>query len=258
MHYEVTGSGRPVVLLHAGIADGRMWEPQWRSYAARYRLLRCDLAGFGHTPIEQGPLQYARDVAAMLDDVGITHAALIGCSMGGRVALEVAVARPELVSALVLVAAGLPGHDWSEEIRASWAAEEAAIERGDLDAATELDVRLWVDGPRRTPGDVDPEVRLAVAEMQRRALELQVPHWATVDEELLAPDLPERLSEIEAPTLVLVGEEDVDDMQAIARRLAAEIPGAQHATIPGSAHLPSLEVPEAFDALVLGFLGDVL
>ena len=82
-------------------------------------------------------------------------------------------ARPELVSALVLVAPGLPGHEWSEELRAQWAEEEAAFESGDLDAAVEVSLRTWVDGPRRSPDEVDPEVRARVGEMQRRAYELQ-------------------------------------------------------------------------------------
>jgi 3-oxoadipate enol-lactonase len=258
MHHEVTGAGPPVVLLHQGIADSRVWEPQWVSFADRYRLLRCDLAGFGRSPIDRLPLRHASDVAALLDELGIASAGVVAGSMGGRVALELAVARPELVGALVLVAAGLPGFDWSEAVRAYWEAEDEAVTRGDLDTATELNLRLWVDGPRRSTADVDPQVRALVGEMQRHALEVQAPHWETLDEELLAPDVATRLGEIRAPTLVLVGEEDVGDMQALADRFTTEIPGARRATIAGAAHVPNLEQPAAFDALVLGFLAEVL
>ncbi len=94
--------------------------------------------------------------------------------------------------------------------------------------------------------------------MQRRALELQVPHWEEADEELLVPDVADRLAEVRAPTLVVVGEEDFDEMQAIGRKLAAEIPDARLETIPGAAHIPSLERPELFDPLVLGFLAEAL
>jgi pimeloyl-ACP methyl ester carboxylesterase len=254
LFHEVTGAGPPVVLLHEGIADSRMWEPQWTSFAARYRLLRCDLPGFGRTPIESLPVTHARDVAGLLDELGISSAAIVGASLGGRVALELAVARPDLVSKLVLEDAGLPGLDWSEAVRAYGAAEDEAVARGDLEAAIELNLRMWVDGPRRMAADVDPRVREAVAEMQRCALELQAPHWERLDEDLLVPDIAERLGEVQAPTLVLVGEEDVDDMQALARRFATEIPSARLATIPGAAHLPNLEQPAVFDALVLGFL----
>ena len=258
MYYELQGSGPPIVLIHEAIADSRMWEPQWSSFAVRYRLLRLDLAGFGRTPIERLPVTHARDVEGLLDELEISAAGVVGASLGGRVALELAVARPDLVQALVLVDAGLPGFDWSETVRAYSAAEDAAVSAGDLAAATEVNLRIWVDGPRRTAEDVDPGVRAAVAEMQRAALELQVPHWDELDEDLLVPYVAERLHEVEAPTLVLVGEEDVDDMQLLAQRFAAEIPRARLAKIPGAAHVPSLEQPAAFDELVLGFLADNL
>jgi 3-oxoadipate enol-lactonase len=258
LHHELGGSGSDlVVFLHEGIADSRMWDPQWRSFAARFRLLRCDLAGFGRTPIERLPLSHARDVAGLLDGLGISGAAVVGASVGGRIALELAVARPELVRALVLEDAALPGLDWSQTVRDYGEAEEEAVRRGDLDAATELNLRMWVDGPRRAPADVDPGVRSAVAEMQRRALELQAPHLESLDEELLVPDVAGRLGEVQAPTLVLVGEEDVEDMQAVARRLAAEIPHARLETIAGAAHLPNLEQPAVFNELVLAFLSEV-
>src|SRR3954447_10310876 len=236
-----------------------MWEPQWRSFADRYCLVRVDLAGFGQTPIERLPLTHASDVLALLDELGIEEAAVVGGSMGGRVSLELAVARPHLVKALVVMDSGLPsGIEWSEGMREQWAAENAAVERGDLDAAVEITLRMWVDGPRRQPSDVDPRVREAVAEMQRRALELQAPYWEEGDEELLVPDVADRLAEVGAPALVVVGEEDLDEVHTIGRKLAAEIPDARLETIPGAAHIPSLERPELFDPLVLEFLESAL
>jgi 3-oxoadipate enol-lactonase len=258
LSHELAGSGAPVVFLHEGIADSRMWDPQWTSFAQRYRLVRCDLAGFGRTPIERVPLTHARDVAELLGELRTARAGLIGCSLGGRVALELAVAHPELVRALVLCGAGLPDFEWSDAVRTYGAAEDEAVARGDLDAATELNMRMWVDGPRRSPEDVDPGVRAAMAEMQRHALELQGPRWSELDEDLLVPDVAARLGEVRAPTLVLVGEEDVEDMHRIADTLAASIPDARRATIPGAAHVPNLEQPAAFDALVLEFLADAL
>jgi pimeloyl-ACP methyl ester carboxylesterase len=165
----------------------------------------------------------------------------------------VALARPELVSVLVLVAPGLPGHEWSEQLRAQWAAEEAAFESGDLDAAVEVSLRTWVDGPRRSPDQVDPEVRARVGEMQLRAYELQR-DLTEDEEELLVEDLLHRLGEVRVPTLVVVGEEDQPDMHAIAQRLEREIPGARLATIAATAHVPSMERPREFEALVLPFL----
>ena len=258
LYHEVNGAGAPIVFLHQGIADSRMWEPQWTRFAERYRLLRCDFAGFGRTPIESLPLTHAQDVAGLLDALDISLGGVVGASLGGRVALELAVARPDLVRALVLEDAGLPGVNWSEVVRTYGAAEDEAVARGDLGAATEINLRMWVDGPRRGAADVDPYVRAAVAEMQRQALEQQTPHWERLTEDPLVPDIAERLGEVQAPTLVLVGEEDVEDMHVLAERFAAEIPRARLETVPGAAHLPNLERPAAFDKLVLEFLADAL
>lgn len=254
LYAEVAGEGPAVVLVHEGICDSRMWDREWQEWSPSFRLLRVDLRGFGNSPLGSGPFAQARDLIESLEAHGIERAALIGVSLGGRVALEVALARPELVSALVLVAPGVPGHEWSQEMRDAWAEEEAAFEAGDLDAAVEASLRTWVDGPRRGPEDVDPQVRARVGEMQRRAYELAV--GVDDEEELLVDDLLQRLGEIQVPTLVLVGEEDQPDMHAIAERLEREIPGARRATIAHTAHVPSLERPREFDELVLPFLGE--
>jgi pimeloyl-ACP methyl ester carboxylesterase len=257
LYAGVAGDGPAVALIHAGICDGRMWDPQWETLTREHRVLRYDMRGFGRSPIGAGRFSNARDLLELLERHGFDRASLVGVSMGGRVALEATLARPELVEALVLVGSGLPGDDASDELKAAWAEEEAALGRGDLDAAVEMSLRTWVDGPRRSARDVDPAVRRRVAEMQRRAYELQKPVQETAEEDLLVTDLAERVGEIEAPTLVVVGAEDMPAIHLIAERLAREIPGAQRATIPGAAHVPSLERPAEFDELVLGFLDAV-
>jgi 3-oxoadipate enol-lactonase len=254
LYAEVAGEGPAVALVHEGICDSRMWDPQWESFARAHRVLRLDLRGFGRSPLEAGRFSNARDLIETLERHGFERTALVGVSLGGRVALEVAVARPELVSALVLVAPGLPGHDWSSEVKAAWDEEEAALQAGDVDKAVEVNLRTWVDGPGRRSEDVDAEVRRRVGEMQRRAFELQLPVWEDAEEDLLVSDLAERLGEIRVPTLVVVGEEDNPDMHAIADRLVREIPGARRATIANTAHVPSIERPREFDSLVLPFL----
>ena len=246
-----------MVLIHAGICDSRMWDPQWETFRPSHRVLRYDMRGFGRSPVGPDSYSNAGDLIDLLEQQGVAKASLVGVSMGGRVALEVAIARPELVDALVLVGAGFPGHDWSAEMNAADEAEMAALKRGDLDAAVEVALRTWVDGPRRRPEDVDSDVRARVAEMQRRAYELQLPVWETAEEEPLVSDLSERVSEVDAPTLVLVGEEDVRDMHEIAGRLERELPNARRASIANTAHVPSMERPREFDQLVLPFLQSV-
>jgi pimeloyl-ACP methyl ester carboxylesterase len=147
-----------------------MWEPQREVLrAAGYRVAAPDLRGFGRRRLEPEPFSYVRDVAGSLD----RSASVVGCSLGGRVALELAVYRPDLVERLVLIAPGLPGWEWSEETRHGWAAEEAAFDSGDLDAAAEASIHLWVDGPNRSPGEVDAGLRWAVAAMVLRSCEPQ-------------------------------------------------------------------------------------
>jgi 3-oxoadipate enol-lactonase len=254
LYAEVAGEGPAVALVHAGICDSGMWDPQWESWSRSSRLLRVDLRGFGRTPLQPGPFAHARDLIEELERHELRPVALVGVSGGGRVALEVALARPDLVSALVLVGSGLPGHAWSDEVRAGWAEEEAAFEAGDLDRAVELNLRTWVDGPRRRPEDVDPDMRGRVGEMQRRVFELQQAFGQEPDEELLVEDLAARLPEISAPTLVVVGDEDQPDIHAIAERLASEIPGARLERIPRAGHVPNMERPREFDELVFPFL----
>jgi 3-oxoadipate enol-lactonase len=251
---EQAGTGSPVVLLHEGIADSRMWEPQWAAYSQRFRVVRYDMRGFGQSPPAVGTFSLTRDLVDVIEGHELGPSALIGVSLGGSIAMETTIAQPDLVSRLVVVAPGLRGFEMNDETKAGWAEEEAALERGDVDEAVEINLRMWVDGPSRSPEEVDPELRRQVGEMQRRAFDL----WREAGEEgehqSLADDWGERLGEISVPTLVIVGELDRPEMLEIADRLEAEIPNARRETIPGTAHVPSMERPEEFDRLVLDFL----
>ncbi len=254
MAYDVSGNGPPLVLLHAGIADRTMWDDVTPMLAERFRVIACDLRGFGETPLPDGPFVYGADVTALLDGLGIERAHLIGVSMGGHVALDLALAHPELVDRLVLVGAGIDRWEHEPALVASWAEEEAAFERGDLDEVAWMNVRTWLDGPTRDAGSVPAPLRRRVYEMQRAALDLENPAatgaWLTSSRR-------EHLADVRAPTLVLVGSLDQRDFRRIARFLAAEIPGATFEELPGVAHLPPLERPEAFARTVLGFLDGV-
>ena len=251
LHHEVRGDGPAVLLVHAGIADSRMWAPvAERLVAGGHRVVTCDLRGFGRTPIEAGFVSNAADLAALLSALGIERAAVVGASFGGRVALELALRAPERVRALALLDAVLDDFDPSEEFRAFGAAEEAALERDDVDAAVAENVRMWV-----TRGDraVDPAVTDLVATMQRDAFAAQRGVDAELDE--LDPPVARRLGAITAPALVVVGADDVEDFHRIAQRLADELPGAGPVvTVQDAAHLPALERPAETARLLLAFL----
>ena len=250
-----THAVKTVLLLHAGIADSRMWRPQAEVLAAAgYRVIAPDLRGFGERRLEPAPFSYLRDVEGSLEGSG----AVVGCSLGGRVALELACHRPDLVERLVLIAPALPGWDWSDETRAGWAEEEAAFDRGDRARAAEASVRMWFDGPNRAQDEVDPALRATVVAMVLRSYELQEGAWeaGAREEDVLNPPVSGRLHEIQCPTLVLVGEEDVADMREISTHIADSIQDARLVTVPRTAHLPSLERPAEVNSLLLAFLRD--
>jgi 3-oxoadipate enol-lactonase len=255
LHHAVRGDGPPVLFVHAGIADSRMWDGfAERLVAGGHRTIACDLRGFGRSPLTPGVVSNAADLLALLDHLGLERAAVVGASFGGLQALDLALRAPDRVSALVLLGSVLDEFDASAELDAFDAAEEAAVEAGDLDAATEANVRFWIERPGERPAeDVDPAVLDLVRTMQRAAFAAQM----DVDAALDAPDPPvaRRLADVAMPTLVVVGADDVADFVALARRLAHGIPGAGPVvTIARAAHLPALERPAETAAVVLDFL----
>jgi 3-oxoadipate enol-lactonase len=248
----------PVVLLHAGVADRRMWDPLWPDLTAHRDVVRVDLRGFGETAARpDGPLAPWRDVLATLDDLGIARAHLVGASYGAGVAVEVALADPGRAASLLLVAPGgglIP--EATDTLRAFGRAENAAIDAGDLDAAVEANLATWVDGPGQPADRVDPAVRALVAQMQRRAFELTL-DWDDVEEDELEPPALERLGELAAPTLVLSGALDVDAIDLAATAVLGGVTGARQVVWPDVAHLPSLEKPAEFAALLREWLAEV-
>jgi pimeloyl-ACP methyl ester carboxylesterase len=251
--YEEAGSGHPLLLVHAGIANRHMWDPVWDAFAARYRVIRPDMRGFGESPAATEPFTNWHDLARLLRQLDAVPAHVIGVSMGGGAALDLALAEPRKVDRLVLVAPGLAGWDWAQQLKADWEAEEAAWQRGDLDEVAWTNVRTWLDGPLRG-GEAPSELRQAVFDMYRPALQLQKVEGA-VDSDSLEPSSSGRLAEVSMPTLVVVGELDQPDMMRIGEHLAREIPDARLVAMPGVAHLPPMEAPEEFVGLVEGFLG---
>ena len=256
--YEVAGGGSPVVLVHAGVADRRMWDPQWAALTARHRVARYDARGYGESLPPAGPWSQHGDLLALMDELGMTGAHLVGASMGAGIAVEAALAQPEAVASLVLAAPGgaLLGTP-SDALQAVWREEIAALDGGQIDAAVEVNLRAWVDGPSRPVEAIDPALRAFVATMQRDAFEL--PEWDPDDapESELSPPADARLAELSAWTLVVVGEADQPETVVAAHRLATHVAGARLVSWPDVAHMVSLERPVEFERLVLDFIDSV-
>lgn len=257
VEFNHVASGPPVAFLHAGVADGRMWQPQWDAFAASHPLLRYDRRGFGRTRVLQAqPYSRSDDCLAVLDAVAWPRAVLVGCSQGGRVALDTALAHPERVRALVLVAPAVGGSPEPDDsaltapVLAQSAAIEAAEKAGDIDTVNALEARLWLDGPTAPQGRVGGAERALFLDMNAIALHAAEP--GTAIEPAIAAW--ERLASISVPTLVLWGDLDLPHLQARCETLVQRIPGARSVVLQGTAHLPGLEAPARFNAALADFL----
>lgn len=244
MAHDEAGAGAPVLLLHAGVADRRMWRPQWDDLAERFRVVRCDLRGFGETPLPPGQFSHADDVAELLDHLDLARTSLVGSSYGGKVALEFAATYPDRVERLVLLCAAFDGLEPTAAAEAFDAREEELIEAGDLEGFVDLNVETWL-GP-----EADERTKNLVRLMQGHALNVQIAaEEDLVPPEPVSPDVdPTR---IDGPAVVVSGAHDMDHFRAIAAHLADTMPQARLVELAWAGHLPSLERPEEATALII-------
>lgn len=255
LYYQVLGQGSPVLLLHAGVADQRMWDDQIESFAEHHRIVRFDFRGFGRSSMPPGSFSNFDDLRALLDYLEIDNAHLVGVSFGGMVAIDTALAYPDRVRSLVLGAPSVAGASPSDRLKQFWQQEEAALAAGDLAQATELNLALWVDGPRRGSEQVNPRVRQRVGEMQLAIFQMEIPD--DIDEVELAPPAIGRLAELAMPVQVLVGDLDLEEKLDLADQLRDEVPHCEKVVIPGAAHMLNMEQPERFNRHVQAFLAEV-
>lgn len=254
IYYEVSGEGQPLILLHAGVGDSRMWDDQIDAFAGRYRVIRYDARGYGKTEIVPGSYRPHEDLYGLMAFLGIERAFLLGCSMGGQAVIDFTLAHPEMVGALIPVCSAVSGFNVRSGLDAQGAAMEAAYERGDLDACAEILCQIWIDGPTRSPGQVSAAIRRKCHEML--LVSLQTPDGVGEELETDPPAL-DHLGEIHTPTLVITGAVDQPTILKAAELLATRIPGAHTAVIEGAAHVPNMEKPAEFNRLVLDFLGNL-
>lgn len=252
VYYEVAGEGAPLVLGHAGFVDSRMWDDQWHSFAQRYRVVRYDMCGYGRSSPAHAPIARRDELAQLLAHLGIARTILVGCSLSGEAMLDLAIERPDLVAALVTVSAAPSGFALQGAPPRYLIEMFAAMGQGDHELASELQNRIWVDGPFREPAQVDPHVRARAAAMNRVALAnraLLQPPGSPLD-----PPAAQRLHAVQAPTLIIAGALDHPEILRAAAVLAHTIPQAQQCILPGCAHLPNMERPAEFERLLFEFL----
>jgi 3-oxoadipate enol-lactonase len=259
LSYEAAGAGRPIVLLHEGIADRRMWDREFPLLARDHRVVRYDLRGYGRSPPATAEFSPVRDLVALLDHLKLVKPLIVGPSVGGKIALDLALAKPERVGALLLIAPGYSGMDYDHvpggkatferDERLSKAASDA-WNAGRLDEATEHLRQLWASALTGRALDL---FRTMVRENAVEIFEEKSGRFETRDGAPAAG----RLSEVRVPTRILVGDQDNPAMPHCAAFLARGIPGAQLQNVPGADHLLNLSRPEAFDSGLRAFLASV-
>jgi pimeloyl-ACP methyl ester carboxylesterase len=257
LYYEIAGKGQPLVLVHAGVADSRQWNNEFADFSQDYRVLRYDLRGYGKSSPSAGEFSHMGDLNALLEKHHLHQpSVLIGCSMGGCLAMDFAFEHPSFVKALILVGSGPSGLSLDVPSHPNEEKAEKAYNEGDLDLTAELEAQIWFDGLGRTAKVVNSDMRKLALDMNRLAL--------SHDSQGLGKQLPdtdtpavERLSELDIPVLVVVGKHDLPYFHAAADHMVDNIPSARKIVFEDSAHLVNMDHPDRFQKTVRTFLDEI-
>ncbi len=257
IYYEIAGEGQPFVMIHAGVADSRQWNNEFTYFAKNYRVLRYDLRGYGKSEPVDAEFSHLRDLVALLDYLKLDHPLiLMGCSMGGGLAMDFALLHPSRVKTIIMVGSGPSGLQLDIPTPPKFTQVEEAYNAGDMDLVTELETQIWFDGSGRTPDQVNPKMRQLAYNMNRLAL--------SHEEKGLGKRLPDsetpaasRLSELTAPALIIIGEYDTQYILAAADYMIDNLPSVQNVVIEDAAHLPNMDRPHQFQQIVSSFLANL-
>jgi len=254
LYYEVDGTGPPIVLLHAGVADSRQWNNEFRWLARRARVVRHDMRGYGKSEPVAGEFTHLGDLIALLDHLRIARPIVaVGCSMGGGLALDYALAEPDDVCALVMVGSGPSGLELDVPALPKFAEVERAFRAGDLDLACELETQIWFDGVGRAPAQVNREMRQLAYEMNRTVIAHDARRLGTRRRDTESPAAG-RLADVRVPVLVVVGEHDIPYIHAAADYMVERLPSVTRVDIADAAHLPNMDRPDEFRRVFTAFL----
>jgi len=256
LYYEIAGAGMPLVLSHAAFLDSRMFDAVWEPLAQHFRVIRYDMRGYGQSSPVNEPLCRRHDLERLLDHLGVAQAHFVGCSNGGQITLDLALEQPQRAASLCLVGSSPSGFEVAPPLYMLEMFE--ATQRGEIERASELQIRIWLDGQYREPEQVDTELRKKALEMNR----IPVAHntFLAADTQPANPIDPPAITQLETvncPTLIIAGALDHPEVLRAADEMAARIPKAQKTILESCGHVPSYEQPGAFAQLLLDFLGGV-
>lgn len=256
LHADIIGSGIPVVFLHAAVADTRMWSAQLAGVSINNKAVAYDRRGFGKTRYEREDFSSVADLLAVIDAIGDGGPAiLVGCSQGGRIALDAALQHPSRVRGLVLVAPNVPGApepDKLPEIERLLKLQNEAIESRDVDRVNAIKAHLWLDGPLMPEGRVSGSARQLLTDMN--SIVLRSPPTGTDVDVANSPSAFHRLDELTIPTLMMWGDLDFPHIQERCRVAVEKMENGSSQILAGTAHLPSLDQPDVVTNSLLEFI----
>lgn len=250
LYYEVTGEGQPLVLVHSDGFDRRLWDEQCTAFADRYTVVRYDVRGHGQSPPPTKPYSDAEDLYSVFQWLHIEKAHLVGLSLGGSIVIDFALAHPEMVDTLILVAPDVNGYAYSGEFNQRFIKLVTAIEHDDGTPAGDL----WLQSPLLIPAMENPTVAQKLRPIARENSHFWLINPLFRRDSFVISPATQRLAELHAPTLLIVGDRHIPDVLNQTRLLETGIGGVKKVVIPGAGHLVNVEKPEAFNHVVLDFL----
>ncbi len=254
IYYELAGKGQPLMMIHAGVADSRQWNREFAYFSKDFRVLRYDMRGYGKSEPVDGEFTHLQDLISLLDYLDLREPALVmGCSIGGELAMDFALTEPSRVEALIMVSSGPSGLHLDVPTPALFAEAEKAYDAGDWDRIAEIETQIWFDGIDRSPSQVNQQMRRLAYDMNRKALSHEAKGLGKRLPDSQTPAV-ERLTELEIPVLVVVGVNDIPFILGAADHMVSNIGSARKVVLQDAAHLCNLDQPDAFERNVSAFL----
>lgn len=258
LYYEMAGEGDPLVLSHAAFLDSGMFDAVWEPLVNHFCVIRYDMRGFGKSSPVTGPLNRRDDLDQLFNHLEITEAHLLGCSNGGQISLDLALEKPHRVKSLTLVGATPSGFELSGEPPRYMFKMIEAMQKGDIDQANELQIRIWLDGEKREPQQINRILRQKALVMNRIPVSQGTFFIAdTQPVNPLNPPAVTQLESVDCPTLVITGALDHPEVLRAADEMVRRVPNTQKTVIASAGHVPSYEKPDVFVKWLMNFLSRI-
>ena len=257
LYYETAGSGTPLLLIQAGVADSQQWDDEFSYFSQEYQVIRYDLRGYGKSKKVTGPFTHLEDLTALIGTLDIQPPfVLMVCSMGRLLSMEYAIENPEKIKTLIMASPGLCGLDLDVAVPKEFSEAKKAFEEGDLKPLAEIETQIWFDSMSQHSGHVDCSMHALLYDMQRSVKSYEG-NKIRKRQPALKKTTAECLGVINFPVLIIVGSHDLGYMHAVADYLTEHIPSVQKEISEDAAHLPNMDQPNRFREIVENYLLDL-